>query len=327
MSPPGTMCSSRIVCRMGKCLVIGGNGFLGSHLVDLLDHLGHQVTSFDRYSSGHQNYLATSVRQIKGDFLDHDQLARAVQGHDFVFHFLSTTTPASAESDPTLDLRTNLAQSVDLFEMCARAGVQHLFFASTGGAIYGASASEASKETHPTEPVSPYGIVKLAIENYLRYFKTTRGLNHTVFRISNPYGTRQGALKPQGLIPVALNRIARGLPITQFGDGTMVRDYIFVDDLMKMIAKILAADAPHDLYNLGHGEGYSVVDVLESVRRVTQRDFDVRILPTPPTFVQRAVLDVSRFNRDFGPIDYTELDQGIQLTWDEIQSRQLVATV
>jgi UDP-glucose 4-epimerase len=305
---------------MGKCLVIGGNGFLGSHLVDTLAAAGHEVSAFDRFSSGTQNYTATNVTAITGDFLDRSHLSHAVTGQEFVFHFLSVTTPASAESDPTLDIRTNLAQTVDLFEFCADAGVRRLFFASSGGAIYGASKNQASAEIDPTWPVSPYGIIKLAIENYLGYFKATRGLEHTIFRISNPYGPRQGPTKTQGLIPVVLNRIARGLPITRFGDGTMIRDFVYVDDLMQMVSRALSEEVPHDVYNLGHGEGHSVNEIFESIRRVTGRNFAVVEKPSPPTFLERSVLDVSRFNSDFGPVEYTKLDDGIRATWETLPS-------
>lgn len=303
---------------MAKCLVIGGNGFLGSHLVDTLAAAGHAVTAFDRFSNETQNFTSFNVIPLAGDFLDKSHLAQAVVGQEFVFHFLSVTTPATAESDPTLDIRTNLVQTVDLFKACSEAGVRRVFFASSGGAVYGAHKDEASTEMDPTWPVSPYGIVKLAIENYLRYFKVTRGLEHTIFRISNPYGPRQGPTKAQGLIPVVLNRIAQGLPITRFGDGTMIRDFVYVDDLMRMIRMALDERAPHDVYNLGHGEGHSVNEILESVRRVTGRDFEIIEKPSPPTFIQRSVLDISRFNDDFGPICYTDLDDGIRSTWERL---------
>jgi len=117
-----------------------------------------------------------------------------------------------------------------------------------------------------------------------------------------------------------LNRIDRGLPIVRFGDGTMIRDFVFVEDLMRMIETAIGEDAPHDVYNLGHGEGHSVNEILESIRRVTDRDFEIIERPAPPTFVQRSVLDVSRFAQDFGPIDYTTLDEGIRTTWEQLHT-------
>ena len=121
---------------MPKSVVIGANGFLGSSVVDALAGLGHEVTAFDRFSQGSHRFSAdVPVRQ--GDFLDRHDIADAVRGNDYVFHFLSTTTPSTADSYPERDVRDNVAPSIALFEACVDAGVQHVYFASTGGAIYG----------------------------------------------------------------------------------------------------------------------------------------------------------------------------------------------
>ena len=194
---------------MAKALVIGANGFIGSHLVDGLAAAGHEVTAFDRFSSGAPTFGRDAATVRVADFLNRGDLESAVAGQDLVFHFLSTTTPATAESDPTLDIRTNLVQSVELLDACAAAGVRHFYFASTGGAIYGPQGFDSYAEVDRTLPISPYAIGKLAIEQYLGYFGATRGLTSTVFRISNPYGPRQHPQKKQGLIPIALRQILR----------------------------------------------------------------------------------------------------------------------
>jgi UDP-glucose 4-epimerase len=300
---------------VAKCLVFGGNGFLGSHLVDMLVGSGHDVSVFDRFSGGVPKFSATNVTKIVGDFLDNSQVAEAISGQEYVFHFLSFTTPVTAQGDPTLDIRTNLTQTVKMLELAAAAGICRMFFASTGGAIYGSRDQNSFSEIDQTWPVSPYAIVKLSIENYLRYFKVTHGLDYLVFRISNPYGSRQKTNTQQGLIPVALHRVHGGLPITRFGEGTMVRDYIYVDDVMKMIKITMDGERHHDTYNIGRGEGQSVNEILEAVGRVTKLNVNVREVPTPTTFVQRSVLDMARFRTDFGEFSYTPLHEGILKTW------------
>ncbi len=201
-------------------------------------------------------------------------------GQDLVFHFLSTTTPASAEGDPTLDVRTNIAQSVDLLTLAVEAGIRHFYFASTGGAIYGPQGRESYSEETPALPVSPYAIGKLAIEHYLRYFRHKHGLESTALRISNPYGPGQLTRRGQGLIPIALDRVLHGDEVVQFGDGSMVRDYLYVEDLVAMILRIVEVPArEHDVYNLGSGVGQSVSETLATLRQVTGVDFPIRILP------------------------------------------------
>ena len=304
---------------MAKAVVIGANGFIGSHLVDSLVAAGHEVTAFDRFSSRSPTFAPASVHLLPGEFLSRADLEEAVRGQDYVFHFLSTTTPATAEADPTLDIRTNVAQTVELLESCVGAGVQRVYFASTGGAIYGPQNKVEYAETDRALPISPYGIGKLTIEHYLHYFQKTHGLKSTALRISNPYGTRQKPNKKQGLIPIALRQIALGRPVIRMGTGSMVRDYVYVEDLVRMITPMVGLDTEHDLYNLGSGAGHSVSDIIESLRRVTDTDFEIRELPIPATFVDRVVLNTERYRSEFGQAQLTLLDDGVRLTYEEIR--------
>jgi len=304
---------------VAKALVIGANGFIGSHLVDALDGAGHEVTAFDRFSSGTTTFSSERARVLTGEFLSRSDLEEAVRGQELVFHFLSTTTPATAESDPTLDVRTNIAQTIELLESSVAAGVGRFVFASTGGAIYGQQGQDVYSETDQALPISPYGIGKLAIEHYLDYFRAKHGLASTALRVSNPYGTRQRPNRKQGLIPIALRQIALGRPIQQFGDGSMVRDYVYVEDLVRMILPVVATTPEHSTYNLGSGIGFSVSEVFASLRRVTGVDFAIERLPQPKTFVDRVVLDVSRYEGEFGrPQSPTSLDDGVSALWAEL---------
>ncbi|UOE44485.1 NAD-dependent epimerase/dehydratase family protein [Agromyces larvae] len=304
---------------MARAVVIGANGFIGSHLVDGLVREGHDVRAFDRFSSRRATFTSDSVEVVTGEFLSRADLEAAVEGQEYVFHFLSTTTPATAEADPTLDIRTNVAQTVELLESCAAAGVEHLYFASTGGAIYGDQGLAEYSESDRALPISPYAIGKLTIEHFLHYFQATHGLRSTVLRVSNPFGTRQKPNSKQGLIPIALRQIALGRPVVRFGDGSMVRDYVYVEDLVKMVLAITGHETAHDLYNLGSGVGYSVNDVFDSIRRVTGEEFEIVERPVPPTFVDRVILNTDRYRDEFGEHSLTSLDDGIRLTFDEIR--------
>jgi len=300
---------------VARCLVIGGNGFVGSHLVDALVAQGHEVSAFDRFSSNATAYTASGVTRYVGDFLNSADVADAVAGHDLVWHFLSTTTPATAENDPTLDVRTNITASITLFETAARLGVKKLYFASTGGAVYGDQTGELVAESALPQPISPYAIGKLAIEGYLRYFRRRHGLDSVTFRISNPYGPRQRANKKQGVIPIFLDRVKEGLPLTVLGDGSMVRDFIYVEDAAREMAGIAGKATRHDLYNIGSGVGHSVSEVVDVVRQVTGRDVVVENRPQPPTFVDHVVLDPDRFASEFGASEHVSLAEGTRRTW------------
>ncbi|HLP23965.1 MAG TPA: NAD-dependent epimerase/dehydratase family protein [Microbacteriaceae bacterium] len=296
---------------MAKSVVLGGNGFIGSHLVDALVNAGHDVTVFDRFSTDSRRYRSRNVREVTGVFGKDDSVLDALDGADTVFHFVSASTPASAAEAPARDVADNVVPTVQLLEHAVSAGVKRILFASTGGAIYGEQAHAVHAETDPILPLSPYAIAKAAIEGYLRFFRAEHGLNSTVLRISNPYGPRQSGARGQGLIPIAIRRVLDGEPVVRYGDGTMVRDYVYIDDLIAMIMRIVATASPkYDVYNLGSGRGESVNDVLHAVERELG-SFAIDQRPTPSSFVNRVVLDTARFTTEFGTLPLTQLEDGI----------------
>jgi UDP-glucose 4-epimerase len=308
---------------MTKCLVLGANGFIGSHLVDKLVQKGESVRAFDRFGERPVNFsLNANIEQFSGNFLNRADLESALEGMDYVFHLVSTTTPATAENDPLIDIDTNIRMSVEFLEECVKHDIKRVIFASTGGAIYGDVNSDApiSEDTNP-QPVSPYAIGKLTIEHYLRYFSRKFDLSTLTFRISNPYGERHSPINRQGVIPIFLHHIANNEPITLLGDGSMVRDYLYVEDLASLIA-LSFQGAKQPLYNLGSGQGVNLNELIETIKKVTQREIDIEHLPKPPTFVQKAVLDISRFKAEFGIVPQTPLEEGIRKTWEYVLNTQ-----
>lgn len=303
---------------VAKCLVIGGNGFLGSLLVDELAQRGHDVTAFDRFSMGVTTFSPVSATAFKGDFLNTRDLEEALVGQDYVFHFLSTTTPASVEHEPRVDIRTNVTQTLDLLDLAVTAHVKRVYFASSGGAVYGNQGKSEYSELDATLPVSPYGIGKLTIENYLRYYRAQHGLDSLVLRISNPYGIRQHPNRRQGLIPIALSRIIAGQPLQRFGDGTMVRDYAYAPDVVRKIGRTVDVRTAQDTYNIGSGFGHSVNEVFECIRSVTGVDFEIEEVEAPATFVTSVVLNTDRYDAEFESFVPTSLEEGISQTWDAL---------
>ena len=306
---------------MAKCLVLGANGFIGSHLVDSLIGAGHTVRAFGRVSDvEHPNFnKSNNIEIFAGDFLNRDDLDKALNGIDYVFHFISTTTPATAENDPLIDIETNIKMSVNLFEECVKHKIKKVIFASTGGAIYGSSTGEPTPETTLPMPISPYAIGKLTIEHYLDYFNKKFGLDSLVFRISNPYGERHALHAKQGVISVFLEQIAENKPITILGDGRMVRDYIYVQDLARMIAGSFET-ASQNTYNLGSGKGSSINEIVEVIEGVTGITPSIKHSDAPVTFVDKMVLDVGRFHDEFPELKpQIELKQGVTNTWEYIK--------
>ncbi len=303
-------------------LALGAGGFLGSHLVDSLVARGYRVRALDRFQPHVPPLFLPSdqVEQVSGDFLNRGDLGQALAGVSMVVHLVSTTNPATAENDPLIDIETNVRGSVQLFELCVEAGVERLVYTSSGGTVYGdRTGTEPIRETDPTEPVSPYGIGKLSVENYLRYFRRKHGLRSTIFRVGNPFGARQPFWKRQGVIPIFLDAITSHKPITIMGDGSMTRDYIYVTDVSDMIADSLARDPQHGVYNLGSGVPVSVNEVVSTIEEVTGIEAIRSSVPQPATFVQSSVLDMGRYVSEFGPHPAVSFAEGIRRTYDYMQ--------
>lgn len=304
---------------MAKCLVLGANGFIGSHLVDELVQSGHSVRAFSRTKTDNNKFNSSSrVEVFHGDFLNRNDLRESLKDIEYVFHFISTTTPATAESDPLIDVETNIRMSIELFQECVEAkNIKKVVFASTGGAIYGTSGDGNAREDTLPLPVSPYAIGKLTIEHYLHYFNVRFGLNSVTYRISNPYGSRQSLTSKQGVIPIFLQHIAKHEPIHIMGDGSMTRDFIYVKDAVRMITESFEG-AKESVYNIGSGLGIDLNDLVDIIKRVVETDVKVEHIQAPSTFVQKVVLDTTRFTNEFGDVKQTDIFEGIRQTWKYI---------
>jgi UDP-glucose 4-epimerase len=301
-----------------KVLVIGGSGFIGSHVVDRLLTHGHSVRVFDRQPERFRAPLA-GVDYRFGEFADRMALAESLSGVDAVYHLLSTTVPGTADLDPRTDIQDNLVGTINLLDSMQRLGLSRILFLSSGGTVYGIPDTIPIPETHALRPINSYGIVKAAIEHYLEMYRRTRGLSPVIVRASNPFGPRQAHSGVQGVISTFLRRILAAQPLEIWGDGTVVRDYLEVGDLAELCVRAGTSDR-EGAYNAGSGHGLSVNEVVEAVRNVTGADLKVIHKPGRPVDVPRSVLDCSRTKNDFGWECETGFDSGLRFTWDWLKA-------
>jgi UDP-glucose 4-epimerase len=301
-----------------KVLVIGGSGFIGSHIVDKLLAHGHSVRVFDRQSERFRPPLP-QVEYRYGEFADRMALVEALLGTDTVFHVLSTTVPGTADLDPATDVHDNLVGTINLLDSMQRLGLSRILFLSSGGTVYGIPDTLPIPETHALRPINSYGIVKAAIEHYLEMYRRTRGLSPVIVRASNPFGPRQAHSGVQGVISTFLRRILAAQPIEIWGDGTVARDYLEVGDLAELCVRAGTSDR-EGAYNAGSGHGLSVNDVVEAVCNVTGADVKVIYKPARPVDVPRSVLDCSRAKNEFGWECETGFDSGLSNTWNWLKT-------
>lgn len=301
-----------------KSLVLGGNGFMGTHLVDGLLEDGHRVRIYDR-SPNVFRATPKGAEYVEGELGDSGLIRAAVEGVEVVFHFVNTTIPKTSNDDPVFDVRSNLIDTLGFLESCVEAGVRKVVFASSGGTIYGQPQSVPIAENHPTEPITSYGIVKLAVEKYLALFEHLHGLDYTALRISNPYGPYQNPGGQQGVVPVFLRRLRAGQPVTIWGDGSVVRDYLYISDLVEALKLAAGSGTRQKVLNVGSGRGTSLNELVAIIARVTGERPEVEYVAGRPLDVPANVLDVTRVRDELGWRPRTGLAEGIERTWDWVR--------
>lgn len=280
-----------------KVLVLGGNGFIGSNLVDALIAQGYFVRVFDRFNN---NITNKNYEFIEGDFLNDEAVIEAMHGCDICFHLVSTVIPNTSNLNPLFDIESNLLGSVKLLNNAINSGIKKIIFLSSGGTVYGSPTYLPIDENHPTNPICSYGIIKLAIEKYLSLYRRLYGLDYIILRLSNPFGERQSINSAQGAVAVFLGKALQKEPIEIWGDGSVIRDYIHISDVVRAMLLTITYQGKEHIFNIGSGHGISLNDVLQEIERVTGssvarkytqgRTFDV---PVSILSVDRAIKELN----------------------------------
>lgn len=297
------------------CLVLGGRGFIGSHLVDALLAQGHPVRCFYKASPFDAPPPPSSGRRLEyfeGDLNDPARVAEALQGIDTVFHLISTTLPQSSNEDPAFDVSSNVLSTVRLMTDAVRLGVKRVVFVSSGGTVYGVPQVSPIPETHPTDPVCSYGITKLAIEKYMGLFRHLHGIECSVLRIANPFGERQRMRSGQGAVAVFLGKVLRGETLDIWGDGSVVRDYIYISDVIDALLAAMRYSGPEYVFNIGSGQGHSLNEVLQALENVTGRPAQRNYLPGRAFDVPSNVLCIERAGQQLGWAPKVGFEDGLR---------------
>lgn len=279
-----------------KCLILGGGGFLGSHLSEALLAQGFTVRIFDRPNLYHfKSYQGNdAVEWVEGDFVNREHVAHAVRGCDIIYHLVSTTLPRSSNENPAYDVETNVIGTLHLLEAAQKNRVRKIIFVSSGGTVYGVPQEIPIKESHPTEPICSYGIGKLAIEKYLNLFHVLHGMEYCVLRLANPFGERQRVATAQGAVAVFLDKALRNQVIEIWGDGSVIRDYFHVSDAVSAMTKALAYEGSSRIFNIGSGVGQSLNEILDAIENLLGASVKRSYLPARAFDVPVSVLDISK---------------------------------
>ena len=302
---------------MSACLVVGGGGFVGSHLVRLLAGRGRRLIVAGR-SPRARFPLPDNVRYVQLDPNNLSALQVLMDECDEIIDLAYSTVPKTSFEDPVFDVLSNLPFNVALIKMASERPMRKVVFVSSGGTVYGNPGYLPIDESHPTNPVSPYGITKLSIEKYGLMYSRLRELPFVAVRPGNPYGPDQIGGQGQGFVATALFAALAGKSIKIFGDRGTIRDYIYIDDLVSGIAAALDSGEPGEVYNIGTGLGLdnrTVLDHIGVLAKSEGRELDIQIEPPRPFDVAANVLSSARLTYRSGWRPATNFDEGLAQTW------------
>lgn len=296
-------------------VILGAGGFMGQSVTKALSTAEEELILFDmQFTKDQQEHFCC----VKGDFSSPADLEPVLKEEvDTVIHLISTTVPATADKYPAADVRGNLLNTLELLDLCVRENVRRVIFVSSGGTVYG-PLDRAAKEDDPCCPVCSYGIVKRTIEEYLGLYYRRKGLDHLILRVGNAYGAAQTAKKPQGVIGAFLHHIVEGKPISIWGDGSVVRDFIHIDDVARAFVAAVQYTGPEHVFNVGTGQGYSIKHVVELIESTIGQSVAVSHHTQNSLDIPMNVLDIARIRRETGWKPTISLGEGISQVYREI---------
>lgn len=308
---------------MKRILFIGGAGFIGSNIIRGMQYGNYEIHVCEPVGAYMQRLEGLKVQIHQAMISDIEDVSKIIQdnGIDVVVHLVSTLIPGSTYEDYKDEYKNVIFPSIELMELCAQKKVRFVYF-SSGGTVYGNRNDVLPfTESDAMNPISYYGWSKQMMENSIQFMHRTVGLDYLIVRPSNPFGHGQNLYGKQGLVAVAIGKLLKDEKIEVWGDGSAVRDYIYVDDLASIFVKLIEADVHNITLNIGSGRGYSVNDVLAFLKIVSGRELKIVYQNPRPVDVSNMVLDTTRL-KSFINYAITPFMDGVRKFYEEVKDIQ-----
>ena len=296
-------------------VVTGGAGFIGSHIADAFIERGWRVTIIDDLSTGNHANVNRAATFIERDLRD-SSIGKLIAElkPDVVDHHAAQIDVRKSVVDPAFDAEVNIVASLRLLQACVEANVKRFIFASTGGAIYGEPEYTPQDEDHPTQPMSPYGCAKLAVEQYMAYFRAAHRLSCVALRYANVYGPRQNPKGEAGVVAIFVERMKRGDEVTINGDGEQTRDYVYISDVVAANLAVIDDMELGGAFNVGTGVETSVNELYRELTRSFDSPAPAQHAPAKIGEQMRSVLDARKLRRAAALSDPISLRAGLERT-------------
>lgn len=307
---------------MKKCLLIGGAGFIGTNLSLCLADAGYDVTVCDCVGHEAVPTVLSGFKYIQANYFEQDIEDSLLRQQDMVILLISSVSPNSSMANPEVCYGKDVVRMTGLLEKMRRCNVGRMVFVSSGGTVYGNQDVMCLREDMATYPINHYGIMKLTQEKILFMYNELYQMDNLVFRLANPYGAGQKKASGVGAVTAFLQSIMDGEKIYLYGRGESVRDYIHIEDAVNMMRLCMEKDRPEGtkaLYNVGTGQGHSIMEVLKMAETVTGKKADVVFLEKRQFDVARNVLDISKIRSVIGEYKCMGLEAGMKKYYDELE--------
>lgn len=307
-----------------KILFIGGAGFIGANLVKRFCENGSfEVTVIEPETASVMRLDGLQVEIVRASLANVEAVEQIIANKriDTVVHLVSTLIPGSGYEDFKRELTDMVFPSIRIMEYCARFDIKFVYF-SSGGTVYGnRTTMQPFVETDDMAPISYYGWSKQMMENSILFKNRTEKLRYLIVRPSNPYGHGQNLYGRQGLVAVAIGKILNGQPVEVWGDGSAIRDYIYIDDLAEVFFQLIDNNVSNETVNIGSGRGYSVNDVLAFLKIISKVDFKIKYENARPMDVSNMVLDTEKMHK-FTNVELTPMLEGVSMFYEESKKNQ-----
>lgn len=301
-----------------KVILLGAAGFIGTNLAIKLSENDHdQITLIDRNEIFFETVKKLKLRNVfyrESNFDINTDFDILLLDQDIVYHLVSTTVPITSNQRISEELMANVVATSKMLDACVRVGIKKVVFISSGGTVYGKEVNCPLSENTATNPISSYGIQKVTIEKLLYLYQYMYGLDYRIIRLANPYGPYQRPNGILGAVSTFTYRALTGEEITVYGDGSIIRDFIYIDDAIKGILNIVHSQDKHKVFNLGCGYGTSIREVLNTIETTLKCKLNVIYEKMRKVDVPVNYLDMSRYEKVCGKLNPISLSEGVEKT-------------
>ena len=298
--------------------IIGGNGFIGKHLTDLLSQ--DTTISLKLFGRSSSCRLGNKFSYQQIDITNSEQITSCFKDIDIVYYLASASIPASSWESPQFDIENNLIPFIKFLECISKLNVKKIIFTSSAGTIYGSSIEKLNENSNK-KPFSPYGINKITMEYYLSYFEIKHNLKHDIYRVSNIYGEGQNTSKGLGIINTFLEKIIKDKKVVVFGDGEIIRNYIYVKDVAEQLGYSLKSDLNvSNIYNLASDDELSINELIHYIREMVIEEFTVIYVPTRNSDNPCILIDNQKIKAHFPYTKFTPIKEGLLNTYLQLKA-------